>query len=76
MQGIVLPCSVPDRNALIEEDRGFTRFTRRRRPDVLGCFLFATFCVVSLGYAYVRVRCAPHKPPAVPRVLQPLSARV
>ena len=47
---------MPTREELIEEDKTFEPFWRRRRYDVLGCFFFAAFIIVACGYAYVRVR--------------------
>jgi cellulose synthase/poly-beta-1,6-N-acetylglucosamine synthase-like glycosyltransferase len=47
---------MPTREELIDEDKTYLPFHRRVHYDILGCFLFALFIAMTLGYAYVRVQ--------------------
>ena len=49
-------CRLPTREELIEEDKTFELFYRRRHFDILGCFLFAAFIVVAIAYAFFRIQ--------------------
>ena len=46
---------MPTHTELIEEDKTFQPFFRAVHYDVVGCFLFFFFVIVTIGYAYVRV---------------------
>lgn len=47
---------LPSREELIDEDKTFELFYRRRHFDILGCFLFGAFIVVAIAYAFFRIQ--------------------
>lgn len=49
-------CRVPSHSELIEEDKTFQPFFRKVHYDILGCFFFLFFVIVTGAYAYIRVQ--------------------